>query len=468
MNMKQQSLWLLAVCGALATGAGSGCAAHKPAAVPEIFARLQQAVAAAGKQAEPSLALVRIESDNSAAPVTSKGMTLRPTTSPTTYGIVLTAKGHVLIPGQIKADQDRRITVLIGETEYVARAVKTDEALGMTVLKLDSADTFVPLDISKSADLAVGEWAIVLKATDEEYNHQKTAALATCQGEKPGLYRQFLLNPAAGSDSGALVVNLAGQPVGLSERGAVLSLTDVREDLQRLMADALGGGSPEEEKKKRGWFGALLMPVNKDLAKVRQLSPSTLQVVQVSKASPAAAAGLKPGDLIIALNGEPLRLTGSRAVDYFSKALHPRTGEKFTVTALRAGRAAEYSGTFSRIPEPKTLLAEDLGVAVSSISESVFFALRLATDRGVLVTDVVKGSPAANSGTLGQSLISKQDVIVELAGQPVTDVATFSKVLETIRRERPPVVLVKYYRGALTGYAGLNLALGEKNNSSKP
>jgi hypothetical protein len=49
----------------------------------------------------------------------------------------------------------------------------------------------------------------------------------------------------------------------------------------------------------------------------------------------------------------------------------------------------------------------------------------------------------------------------------VTDVAGFGKILEKLRREKPPVVLVKYQRGLLSGFAGLNLSLGEKEQQNK-
>jgi len=111
--------------------------------------------------------------------------------------------------------------------------------------------------------------------------------------------------------------------------------------------------------------------------------------------------------------------------------------------------------------------AEDLGVTVCGISDSEVYARNLYAERGVLVTEVHRGSPAATSGTLRQTLISKDDVILELAGLPTANIVAFGKVLEGIRRARPPVVLVKYQRGRMTGYAGLNLAIGEKDNGDK-
>ena len=468
--MNPRSIWLIAASAVLTAGTGICRPPQKTPQVPAFFAKLQQTVAAAGKNAAPSLALVKIERDNDGASSQSpvRGMNFqRSSAASGVGGIVLTSKGHVLTQGLFRPDQDQRITVLIGENEYVARAVKADETLGMSIIKLDSAETFVPLDLSAGADLAVGEWAVVLKPTDEEFGYRKLVTPAVCQGEKEGIYREFILNEPLAAYPGSLVVNLSGQLVGLVDRGSVLAINDLRDDIQRLLTEMNGSKSLEDEKKMKGWLGAALVPVNKEFAKARNLSPSSLQVVHVAKDSPAATAGLRDGDLIIALNGKPLRLTGGSTLDYFTKSLHPRTGEKFTITALRADQKADYSGTFTRAPEPETLLAKDIGVTVSGITDSGFFSLDLATDQGVLVTDVIKGSPAANSGTIRQTLVSRYDVIIEMAGQPTPDLATFGKVLETIRHDHPPVVLVKYYRGRMTGYAGLNLALGEKDNGNK-
>lgn len=453
---------------------GGGCANHPKTAAEgqAVFAALQQAVAVAGKKVEPSLALVTLErSDTTSRPGaggrSGLGGGLGGGGALPLTGITVTGKGHILIPVAIKADQDTRITVLIGENEYSGRVVKSDDTLGMTILKVDADHTFTPLDISKGADLAVGEWALAIRPTDEDLDYQKLTTVVLCQGEKAGRYRRFLLNQATGASYGALVVNLSGQVVGVADRGAVLSINDVREDLKRFIADAAGTATPEFGQQKKGWFGAVLEPVNKEYAEAKGLSPSTLMVVFASKDSPAAAAGLRYGDLIVALNGKPIRLSGNRALDYFSKSLHPQVSEKFALSVLRNGKPLELAGTFAKVPERSTLRAEDLGVAVSGITETDIFWLNLATDRGVVVTEVVRGSPAANSGTLRRTLISKGDVIVELAGQPTPDIATFTKVLETIRHDQPPVVLVKYYRGILTGYAGLNLALGVKDNGNK-
>jgi len=466
--------WSFVLIAALIALGVSGCATHRSPTAAEgqaVFAALQQAVVAAGTNVQSSLVLVKVDSLGTDADRRSLGsMPLTrgsPDGSVSMSGVVLTPAGLVLVPSVIKPDQDRRITVFAGDIEYTARPLKADETLGMTVLKLDADESFTPLDLSHLSDLASGEWVTIVRATDEDLDYQPLSILGVCQGERIGPYRQYLINQPLGSAAGAVAVNLKGQVVGVVDRGTVLSLNDVREDLLRLLADAQGISSPDDEKRKKGWLGAVLTPINKDYAKLKGLSPSTLLVLHTVADGPADRAGVREGDLVVALNGEPLRLTGSRALDYFLKALHPRPGEKFSVTVLRDGKSLERDGTIAPAPEPSTLEAEDLGVTVSRITDSEYFLQNLATDLGVLVTDVQRGSPAANSGTLRQTLISRNDIIVELAGQPTPTIEDFARVLESIRRTHPPVVLVKYYRGVLTGYAGLNLTLGEKENGSR-
>ena len=335
------------------------------------------------------------------------------------------------------------------------------------MLKFFKRRKFPNPDFSRSADLAVGEWAVIVRPTDESDDFQKISTLVACQGEVAGRHRRFLLNLTFTGSSGALVVNLAGQPVGLLEGGMVLAAGDLRDDLKTFLADAAGAKSADDDKKKKGWLGAMLDPINKEYAKAKGLSVSSLWVVHAIKGGSAANAGLRDGDLITALNGKPLRLSGVRAHEYFLKSLHPRVGEKFSVTILRNNAPLEIKGTFGKPPDPPTLRAEDLGVTVAGLNDGEVYTHNLFAERGVLVTEVYRGSPAATSGTMRQTLISKDDVILELAGQPTANIAAFGKVLETLRRERPPVVLVKYQRGRLTGYAGLNLAIGEKDHGDK-
>jgi len=443
-----------------------GCAPKAPTVAQgqAAFGALQQAVAATGKAIEPGLVLVKVQKDKEPVGTALGGMIIMGGGgSPNYTGVVLTREGYILVPAAMRTDPDDRITAWIGANEYVARVVKTDDTLGMAVLKIHPDEPLTPVSLANSADLAVGQWSVTIVPSDEDSDYQKFRSLMFCRGEQAGRYRRFLLGTAPRDGEGAPVLNLSGQIVGFLNSGAVWALNDLREDLQSFIADATGGHSVAEEKN-RGWLGAMLAPINKEYAQAHKLPASALWVLQVSAGGPAALAGVHAGDLVTGANGQPLRLTGLRAQDYFIKTLRPRVNNPFELTVLRAGQPLTLKGKITRRPELAGLRAEDLGVAVQDINDTEVYARNLASTAGVLVTEVVKGSPAAMSGTFRKSLLAESDLIVELNGQPTPSVMAFNKVLDAVRRQHPDTVLVKYWRGPETSYAALNMKIGEKEN----
>jgi serine protease Do len=467
-----QQLNRLSATGCLAAmiAAVAGCTTHQ--SFPTVtqgrttFASLQRAVAATGKTIETGLVLVKIQKDKPPSqPTVIGGITINTANAtPTSFsGIVLTREGFILVPAAMKTEPEDRISAWIGDNEHLARVVKTDDTLGMSIVKIHVDEPLAPVSLTNNADFAVGEWGVVMLPSDEEYDYQKIRALTTCRAAQAGRYRRFLLATAPRDAEGSPVLNLSGQIVGFLNMGAVLSLSDMQEDMKSFIAESTGGRTDGEDKPK-GWLGAALTPINKEYAQLHKLPVSSLWVSQVSSGGPAATAGMRTGDLVMALNGQPLRLTGFRVYDYFIKALRLRVGNPFEVTVMREGKTVTLRGKITKRPEVPTLRAEDLGIVVSGITESEAFLNNLACQQGVLVTDVVRGSPAAMSGTFRKTLLSKMDVIVELNGQATPTVSTFNKALETVRQQHPPTVLVKYWRGPISGYAALNMKIGEKEN----
>ena len=460
------SRWSMGVL-AVAVAVGAGCVSRPDGRA--VFSALQRATQEAGRAVEPSLALVKIpraeSAERSAGSSFMMGMSGSAPSALT--GVILTPKGHLLVPELIKPDMEGRIEVWIGDTEYVARPIKADDTLGMTILKVESDEPFTPLCLDSAADLAPGEWGVVITPSDEATDFQKFTSLTVCRGDVAGRYRRYLLGSLPRDASGAPLVNLSGQVVGLVYRGEGLALADLADDLKAFLAEATGVRSPDEEEKQKGWIGAILEPINKEYAQARQLPVASLWIAHANLGGPLAKAGAKDGDLLVALNGRPLRFTGYRTRDYFMKSLRPRVGQPFAVTVVRDGRDLELKGEVGKRPDPEILRAEDIGVTVTDIEDADVVLRNLFTTRGVMVTDVLRGSAAATSGSFGRSLLERQDVIVELAGQPVPDVAAFGRVLDDVRRRHVDEVLIKYWRGPVTGYAGLNLKIGEKDNGVK-
>lgn len=378
-------------------------------------------------------------------------------------GVVLTEEGHLLAPFTIRPDTADRIEAWIGEESYLARPVKFDDSFGMTILKVEPRQPLVPLDLASPVDLRRGEHAVVVISSDEDNEFARFAFLAFTQGVVEGRYRQFSLSHVPNQARGAPVLNTEGRLVGLMSQNNAWSLADLREDLLDMLAEARGAQRTARDE--NAWFGATLQPINRDYARSNNLPRSALWLVHVFADSPADKAGFKSGDLLVELNGEPLRLSGGRAYQYFVQALRPRDGAPFTAKVLRDGKEVHGKGQLALRKEPATLRAEDLGISVSEINETLVIRHNLFEETGVLITDVHRGSPAATGRQFGRNLLMPRDVVTAIAGIPTPTLAAFGEALDHIRRERPDAVLVEFMRGPITGFEALNMRIGERERA---
>jgi serine protease Do len=262
-------------------------------------------------------------------------------------------------------------------------------------------------------------------------------------------------------------VGVDGRIAGIVQGRSVLAMSDLGVDLKELLADADDRDREEDEEESKGWLGVIMEPINREYARSHGLPKSGLWVVNVAGDSPASACGIREGDLIVGFDGRPLRLSGARAHDYLIKTMRAKPGKPFRVSVMRDGKTLALSGTFAKRPEEASLRADDIGVTVKAITDAEYFGNNLFTREGVLISDIRKGSPAATSSSFGRPLLSRNDVIVELAGRPTRTLDAFGKALEYIRSEKLEIVQVVYWRGRMTGYAGLKLQQDEDGKGGK-
>jgi serine protease Do len=262
---------------------------------------------------------------------------------------------------------------------------------------------------------------------------------------------------------GAPVLNLDGELVGIATGStAVLSLSDAARDVEELLAKVSDKKSDKEDAGAKGWLGITHIPINPDYARKYNLPRGGILVNTVADDGPAAAAGLQAGDLVVRVNGKDMRFSGIKAGSYFISLLRPRVDAPFTLTVVRDGKEKALAGTYGKPPKPKALKSKSLGINVRNIDSSLTLTQRLLTDKGVYVSDIDRGSPAAVSNNSGGTLLSKGDVITAIAGKATPDLKSFGSALEAVRQQESNVVLVAYARGKTTGYAALNLSLGDK------
>lgn len=382
-------------------------------------------------------------------------------------GITVAEAGYVLVPAKLDQDAMKDLSVWIGEDECEAEFISYEKQLGMSIIQVKTEEKLPVLSLSPQPQPPNGQWLAVLSTSGENaYFIPRTGLYMIC-GHRPTLYPELVIDGIGTLNTGAPLFDRDARPVGIikSTSSAVALSEEFCMDLSAFIEESLAGKS-EDDDKERLRLGICLHPVIKEHAKFLGVPGSALWVTHVLPDSPADKDGLRNGDLILAVDGEPLRYSGKRAQKYFNWRIEGKKLEPFSVTVWRDGTTTVLKCMREHRPSPPEFQSKELGMVVREIDENAYAHKNLTVREGVLVTQVLAGSPASTSSTFGKSLIWVNDVIVELNGVPTPDISSFRKAVEDVRMVQSHAVLLKYRRGRVSGYAGLNLNIGSISNGA--
>jgi Do/DeqQ family serine protease len=333
---------------------------------------------------------------------------------------------------------------LADKREFEAEIVLRDPRTDLAVLKIKGAEVFPALELGDSDALQVGDFVIAIGnpfGVGQSVTQGIVSALArTDIGIND--YGFFIQTDAAinPGNSGGALVDTWGRLVGINSAiysrsggsmgiGFAIPVNMVK----NVIATAKSGGSVV----KRPWLGAKLQNVTKDIADSLGLDrPVGAAVASVEKGSPAADAGLKRGDVIVAVDGQSV--DDAAGVD-FRIGVRPLGGAA-SLSVLRAGKSVILPVKLRAAPETTPRSAVRLssrsplqGAQVENLSPAVLDELSLdaealGTSEGVIVADVGAGTPAADFG------VQKGDVILSVNGTEIH--ATEDLVEATGKRAR--------------------------------
>jgi serine protease Do len=288
-------------------------------------------------------------------------------------------------------------------------------------------------------------WGIGLRGKDEDFLPYLMVALVSLVQSLPERTAYTLSEVAA---PGLPVFNRAGEFIGVGVggfystylqlggggRSSTVALMNVEESrvfvlaseampwLARVPTSVSGRPIP--------WFGASVGPMDPELEVFLKLeTQSACNVSEVYEGSPAEKAGIKAGDIIVAVSGRPLpRLTPDRvAVQYFEREVDRHApGDKLTLTVLRGSERIELMATLGDEPklarEAERKYSEKLGLTVREFvfGDGVVRRVKLAEQRGVIAHFVKSNTPVSAAG------LRPEDWIQEIDG---TEVKTYTDAL---------------------------------------
>jgi serine protease Do len=376
-------------------------------------------------------------------------------------GTIISPDGYVLTNAHV-TDQGHKFWCVLSDKQRVpAKLVGEDPWTDLAVLKIDLSklkDPSKPLPTAQFGDsdqLVVGDYVL---AMGSPFSLSRTVTLGivsntervlTSAGEgddlmlngeqRTGLFTNWiqhdaLINPG---NSGGPLVNLQGQIVGINTRGGAGMAFASPSNLARAVAEKL-----------RTTGEVLRSDIGANFRQTQNTGiDEGVLVDSVETNGPAYAAGLRPGDVVVAVDGHPVNIRFSEEVPPLLKQIadHP-IGSSIPITYLRSGQRAETSITTGKLLKDKGEEAalRTWGLTAQRITERAAQLRKLSGTHGAIITSLRNGGPAEQA----EPKLGWGDVVHAVDGTPINtlqDLIDKYKQIDAMK-DKPEYVLIEFER----------------------
>jgi serine protease Do len=293
--------------------------------------------------------------------------------------------------------------------------------------------------LGDSDKLKVGEWVMAI-GNPFGLSQTVTVGIVSALWRKIGAgpYENFIQTDAAinQGNSGGPLFNIRGEVVGVNT--AIFSTSGGNIGIGFATPINLAKNVVNQLKEKgrvvRGWLGVIVQTVTPELADTFGLEEKKgALVADIDQDGPAAQAGIKKGDIIIAFDGEDIKEMSELPL----VVAQTPVGKQVTVVLLRNGKKISKSVTVGELKEEETFALsddttrKDVGIEVTELTRELARKYRITETRGVLVTYVESESPAEAAG------IREGDIIIEVNRAAVDNLDEYYKAIqEALKRDK--------------------------------
>jgi len=370
-------------------------------------------------------------------------------------GFIIDKDGYIITNNHVVEGADEIKVKLADGREFKAKVIGRDPKTDLALIKITTLFKNLPvLPLGDSDKIRVGDWVLAI-GNPFGLEHTVTQGIISATGRVigSGPYDNFLQTdaPINPGNSGGPLINLKGEVIGINS-AIIASGQGIGFAIPGNMAKNVVGQLKEKGKVVRGWIGVSVQTVTPEIAQSFGLKePKGALVGGVVNGSPAEAAGIKRGDVIIAFDGKEIK----NMSDLPRLVAETQVGKTVDIKVIRNGKEMDLKITVAELTEERMraqmpVSEGSLGMRVDDITPRWAHQLRIKDKNGVVVVGVAPNSPAEEAG------IQAGDVIKEVNRKTIRNMKDYENVMEKTGKDRHVLLLIK--RGGQTFYVSIKIS----------
>ena len=358
-----------------------------------------------------------------------------PNASGSGSGVIIDPDGHIVTNNHVIGDATEIEVRFSDKSKLVAQVVGRDQDTDLAVLKVATDHPLPSAKFGDSSGVRVGQWVL---AVGNPFGLDRTVTLGVVSGvgrENINLsrYENFIQTDASinPGNSGGPLFNLRGEIIGINTAiinfaqgiGFAIPSNMAKQVIEQLLTQG---------RVTRGWLGVGIQPLTAELAhKFGVNEGDGVLVNEVFEKNPAAAAGIKPGDILTRIDGIVIdtpnklsRVVAGLPPGSTTKVEIVRDQQRLVLDVALVERRDH--AVITSLPQARAEIT--LGLDVQDLTPGLADKFKLQESRGVLISKVEPGSLAQSEG------LHEGDLIKEVNRIDVGSVGEFSSAISKVRR----------------------------------
>ena len=382
-------------------------------------------------------------------------------------GVIFDPEGYVVTNMHVVENADDILVTLSSGEEYEAKLVGGDMLTDLAVLKVDTDEPLPYSEFGDSNRARVGDWVLAIGDPYGLAGSVSFGVISAIDRTLPsrGVPQAEMIQIDAAintGNSGGPLINTSGQVIGINTMiispngaNAGIGFSIPANTVTDIVSSLTESGSVE-----RGWLGVVIQDISADIAEALNLDPTDARgalVSSVQSDSPAAAAGIEEGDLVIGYDGA--KVEGTKELRDAVQMTEP--GSNVQIEVRRDGEIVTLETEISMLGGTQSAgndMDDDgssrpqLNIAIAELTDEMRMRAGIESDiEGVVVTDVKPG-PAMEAG------IQQGDVIVKFNRKSVSKAEDLRSELREIVKAGDSKVLVLVYRDGVSRFNVITLS----------